>query len=121
MSETSRVIRDKDFPVTHHVSRITHHVSLIRRTDMPEQVSYLKEAIKEPLNIWAMVIFVALAVFAATAANDFGFLAWLAPGIPLAAGAAAEALYLSTVPNTPGHRRLVDQRNRKRALAARNR
>jgi hypothetical protein len=88
---------------------------------MPEQVSYVKEAIKEPLNIWAMVIFVALAVFAATAANDFGFLAWLAPWLPLAAGATAEALYLSTVPNTPGYRRLVDQRTRKRALAERNR
>ncbi|HJZ69585.1 MAG TPA: hypothetical protein VKF81_15780 [Blastocatellia bacterium] len=88
---------------------------------MAEQVSYLKEAIKEPLNIWAIVIFVALAVFAATAANDFGFLAWLAPWIPIAAGATAEALYLSTVPNTPGYRRLVDQRSRKRALAERNR
>lgn len=88
---------------------------------MPEQISYVKEAIKEPLNIWAIVIFVALAVFAATAANDFGFLAWLAPWIPLAAGATAEALYLSTVPNTPGYRRLVDQRMRRRALAERNR
>ncbi|MFY9553464.1 MAG: hypothetical protein WAV20_19400 [Blastocatellia bacterium] len=87
---------------------------------MPEQVSYVKEAIKEPLNIWAIVIFVALAVFAATAASDFGFLAWLAPWIPLAAGATAEALYLSTVPNTPGYRRLVDQRMRRRALADRN-
>jgi len=88
---------------------------------MPEQVSYVKEAIKEPLNIWAMVIVVALAVFAATAANDFGFLAWLAPWIPLAAGATAEALYLSTVPNTPGYRRLVDQRVRRRALLDRER
>jgi len=88
---------------------------------MAEQVSYVKEAIKEPLNIWAIVIFVALAVFAATAASDFGFLAWLAPWIPLAAGATAEALYLSTVPNTPGYRRLVDQRARRRALAERNR
>ena len=88
---------------------------------MPENVNYVKEAIKEPLNIWAMVIFIALAVFTATAAGDFSFLAWLAPWIPLAAGATAEALYLSTVPNTPGYRRLVDQRHRRRALADRNR
>src|SRR5437867_12731793 len=88
---------------------------------MAEQVSYVKEAIKEPLNIWAMVIFVALAVFAATAAPDFGFLTWLAYWIPLAAGGAAEALYLSSVPNTPGYRRIVDQRIRRRALADRER
>lgn len=88
---------------------------------MPEQVSYLKEAIKEPLNIWAIVLFVALAVFAVTAAPDFALLQWLAWWGPLAAGAAAEALYLSTVPNTPGYRRLVDQRARRRALAERNR
>jgi hypothetical protein len=101
---------------THHVSRFT-----FQRTHMPEQVSYLKEAIKEPLNIWAIVLFVALAVFAVTAAPDFAFLQWLAWWGPLAAGAAAEALYLSTVPNTPGYRRLVDQRVRRRALADRNR
>jgi len=88
---------------------------------MPEQVSYVKEAIKEPLNIWAIVLFVALAVFAVTAAPDFAFLQWLAWWGPLAAGAAAEALYLSTVPNTPVYRRLVDQRTRRRALAERNR
>src|SRR5207247_1234386 len=87
---------------------------------MPEQVSYVKEAIKEPLNIWAMVIFVALAVFAVTAAPE-GFLTWLAWWIPLAAGGAAEALYLSSVPNTPGYRRIVDQRARRRALADRDR
>ena len=88
---------------------------------MPEQVSYVKEAIKEPLNIWAIVLFVAMAVFAVTAAPDFAFLQWLAWWGPLAAGAAAEALYLSSVPNTPGYRRLVDQRTRRRALAERNR
>jgi hypothetical protein len=88
---------------------------------MPEQVSYLKEAVKEPLNIWAIVLFVAMAVFAVTAAPDFAFLQWLAWWGPLAAGAAAEALYLTTVPNTPGYRRLVDQRTRRRALAERNR
>jgi hypothetical protein len=88
---------------------------------MAEQVSYVKEAIKEPLNIWAIVLFVAMAVFAVTAAPDFLFLQWLAWWGPLAAGAAAEALYLTTVPNTPGYRRLVDQRRRRRALAERNR
>jgi hypothetical protein len=88
---------------------------------MPEQVSYLKEAVKEPLNIWAIVLFVAMAVFAVTAAPDFAFLQWLAWWGPLAAGAAAEALYLTTVPNTPGYRRLVGQRTRRRALAERNR
>jgi hypothetical protein len=85
---------------------------------MAEQVSYVKEAIKEPLNIWAMVIFLALAVFAVTAAPA-GFLAWIAWWIPLAAAGAAEALYLSSVPNTPGYRRVVDQRVRQRALADR--
>ena len=88
---------------------------------MPEQVSYVKEAIKEPLNIWAIVLFVALAVFAVTAAPPFAFLQWLAWWGPLVAAGAAEALYLSTVPNTPGYRRLVDQRTRRRALADRNR
>jgi hypothetical protein len=88
---------------------------------MAEQVSYVKEAIKEPLNIWALVLFVALAVFAVTAAPDVPFLQWLAWWGPLAAGAAAEALYLSTLPNTPGYRRIVDQRVRRRALAERQR
>jgi len=88
---------------------------------MPEQVSYIKEAVKEPLNIWAIVLFVALAVFAVTAAPDFAFLQWLAWWGPLAAGGVLETLYLSTVPNTPGYRRLVDQRTRRRALAERNR
>ena len=88
---------------------------------MPEQLSYVKEAIKEPLNIWAMVLFVALAVFAVTAAPDFALLRWLAWWGPLLAGGAAEALYLSTLPNTPGYRRIVDQRARRRALADRER
>lgn len=101
---------------------IVHHSSFIIGRDlMPEQVSYVKEAIKEPLNIWAMVLFVALAVFAVTAAPDFALLRWLAWWGPLLAGGAAEALYLSTLPNTPGYRRIVDQRTRRRALADRER
>lgn len=88
---------------------------------MADNVSYVKEAIKEPLNIWMLVIFVAMAVFAATAAPEYLVLQWLAWWLPLAAGAAVEALYLSTVPNTPGYKRLVDQRARRRALADRGR
>jgi len=88
---------------------------------MPEQVSYVKEAIKEPLNIWGMVLFVALAVFAVTAAPEIAILQWLAWWGPLVAGAITEALYLTTVPNTPGYKRLVDQRMRRRMLADRNR
>lgn len=91
------------------------------REHMPEQVSYVKEAVKEPLNIWAMVIFIAIAVFAVTAAPGILFLPWLAWWIPLGVGAVAEVLYLSTLPNTPGYRRVVDQRMRRRALAERNR
>jgi hypothetical protein len=88
---------------------------------MPEQVSYVKEAIKEPLNIWALVICVALAVFAALAASDYGILSWLAYWMPLALGATGEALYLTSVPNTSGYRRLVDQRVRRREMADRAR
>jgi hypothetical protein len=109
------VIRDRRNHAIHG-SRITNHVTL-----MADNVSYVKEAIKEPLNIWMLVIFVAMAVFAATAAPEYLILQWLAWWIPLATGAAAEALYLSTVPNTPGYKRLVDQRARRRALADRGR
>lgn len=85
---------------------------------MPEQVNYIKEAIKEPLNIWAMVGFVAASVYAATAGPAGWFdLSWL----PLAAGAAAETLYLTTLPATAGYRRLVDRRARRREMADRNR
>ena len=85
---------------------------------MPDQINYIKEAVKEPLNIWAMVGFVAASVYAATAAPTGWFdLSW----VPLAAGAAAEALYLSTLPVTTQYRRLVDRRMRRRELAERGR
>jgi hypothetical protein len=85
---------------------------------MPENVSYVKEAIKEPLNIWGLVIIVALAVFAATNPGFLsGFLAyWI-----LAGGVAAEALYLTSIPNTTAYRRIVDRRARQRELADRGR
>ncbi len=85
---------------------------------MPDQINYIKEAVKEPLNIWAMVGFVAASVYAATAAPTGWFdLSW----VPLAAGAAAEALYLSTLPVTTQYRRIVDRRMRRRELAERGR
>lgn len=83
---------------------------------MPEKVSYIKEAIKEPLNIWAMVGCVATSVFVA-ASGDTSFLAW----VPLAAGAAAEALYLATLPATTAYRRVVEGRARRREFAERGR
>lgn len=82
---------------------------------MAEKVNYIKEAVKEPLNIWAMVGFVASSVFAAT--TDFSMFAW----VPLAAGAAAETLYLATVPATSAYRRLVERRARRRELVERGR
>src|SRR5437899_460290 len=83
---------------------------------MPENVNYVKEALKEPLNIWGMVCCVAASVFAATN-NQFEIFAW----VPLAAGAAGEALYLATLPATTAYRRLVDRRVRRKELAERGR
>jgi hypothetical protein len=83
---------------------------------MAEKPNYVKEAVKEPLNIWAMVGFAAASVFAA-ANFDVGVFSL----VPLAAGAAAEALYLATVPATSAYRRLVERRARRRELADRGR
>jgi hypothetical protein len=82
---------------------------------MPEKFSYMKEAFKEPLNIWALIICAAASVYTAT--TNFADLYW----VPLAAGALAEALYLVTVPATSAYRRIVDQRIRRRILAERAR
>jgi len=83
---------------------------------MPEKVSYLKEAIKEPLNIWALVGCVATSVFAVTTGQSEIFAL-----IPLAAGAVGEALYLATVPATTAYRRVVEGRARRREFAERGR
>ncbi len=85
---------------------------------MPENVSYVKEAIKEPLNIWGLVIIIALAVFALT--NPTFLSTFLAYWI-LGGGVAAEAFYLMTMPNLPSYRRIVDRRARQRELADRGR
>jgi len=72
-----------------------------------KKVNYIKEALTEPINIWTMV------GFASTAA-------YMQHWIPLAAGVAAEALYLVTVPAHSAYRRLVDRRERQRQLKEAN-
>src|ERR1051325_1740624 len=100
--------------LTHHSSLITHHSSKV----MSEKPSYLKEAAKEPMNIWAIVLILAMAVFAATNPGLLGtFLTyWI-----LAAGGIAEVLYLTTLPNLASYRRAVDRRYRQKELADRQR
>jgi hypothetical protein len=84
---------------------------------MAEKINYVKEAAKEPMNIWGMVGFVAASVFAATQGGVIETFAW----VPLAVGAAGEGLYLATLPATLAYRRLVDRRARQKELAERHR
>jgi hypothetical protein len=76
------------------------------------QTSYLREALKEPINFWG------LAGFAVAAAYSFSV-------IPLLLAIVAECVYLMIVPNLPAYRTLVQNRERKRlaeeAKAARER
>ena len=85
---------------------------------MSEKPSYLKEAAKEPMNIWAIVLILAMAVFAATNPGLLGTLMtyWI-----LAAGGIGEALYLMTVPSLASYKRAVDRRYRQKELADRQR
>jgi len=62
---------------------------------------YLKEAFKEPINFWGMAGFAVAA-------------AYVQDVIPLVAALAVETLYLSTEPERPLYRRLVDRREKKR-------
>ncbi|HXF43044.1 MAG TPA: hypothetical protein VNK26_04825 [Pyrinomonadaceae bacterium] len=74
--------------------------------------SYLKEALKEPLNFWA------LAGFAGAAAYSLSI-------IPLILALLLEVVYLAVVPNLPWYRSLVQKRYRQmlaeQARAARER
>jgi hypothetical protein len=101
---------------TRGLRREAHGRSPVIEIVMREKPNYIKEAAKEPLNIWAMVGCVAASVFAATT-QDFSLFYW----VPLAAGAAAETLYLATMPATAAYRRVVERRARRRELAERAR
>lgn len=67
--------------------------------------SYLKEAIKEPINFWG------LAGFAVAAAYSFSV-------IPLLIALIAEIAYVMIVPNLPAYRGLVQRREKQRLLTA---
>lgn len=67
--------------------------------------SYLKEAVKEPINFWG------LAGFAVAAAYSFSV-------IPLLIALIAEIAYIMVVPNLPWYRQLVQTREKTRLLKA---
>lgn len=66
-------------------------------TSATSRINYVKEAAGEPYNIWTMVIFLSAAAYT----QD-----WL----PLVAGVALEATYLTVVPAMNAYRRLVERR-----------
>src|SRR6202158_4180144 len=68
---------------------------------------YLKQAFREPINIWGM------AGFAMTAAYFWDV-------TPLAAALVPEAVYLAVVPAAPFYRRLVERREKERARKLRD-
>lgn len=74
-------------------------------------LKYLKEAFNEPLNFLGLVTFGVVGVYSLAASSEV---------IPLAAGLAAEAVYLITVPASSFYRRLVDRREKQRLLKLRD-
>jgi hypothetical protein len=75
---------------------------------MKEKLNYIKEALKEPLNIWSMVGFTAAAAYTQSL-------------IPLAMGTAIEVGYLAVVPASSFYRRIVERREMRRLKDQRDR
>jgi hypothetical protein len=75
---------------------------------MKDKLNYIKEALKEPLNIWSMVGFTAVAAYSQH---------WM----PLAMGTALELSYLALVPASTFYRRIVEQREMRRLREQRDR
>ncbi len=78
---------------------------------MSKRLAYIWEALKEPVNLWALVGLLAAAIYVAPPWDLFVLLG----------GAAAEVLYLMTVPATTAYQRLVERRRQERAAAERHR
>jgi hypothetical protein len=74
-------------------------------------IKYLKEAFNEPLNFLGLVSFGVVGVYSLASAGEI---------IPLAAGLAAETVYLMTVPASSFYRRLVNRREKQRLLKLRD-
>lgn len=72
---------------------------------MEFKISYIKEALKEPVNIGGLLLSGAAAAYAATT----GF---LEPTLVLAGALIAEGAYLATVPASSFYRKIVDRRSR---------
>ena len=76
---------------------------------MEFKISYIKEALKEPVNIGAMVLAGAAAAYSAT----FGpVLNEIVPTFILGGALIAEGIYLATLPASTFYRRIVDRRSR---------
>lgn len=72
---------------------------------MQFKISYIKEALKEPINIGGLLLAGAAAAYSATT----GF---LDPTLVLAGALVAEGAYLAMVPASTLYRRIVDRRSR---------
>ncbi|HKV42856.1 MAG TPA: hypothetical protein VJX67_26905 [Blastocatellia bacterium] len=81
---------------------------------MSEKPAYIKEAAKEPANIWSIFICLAAIVYAATTSVGIAYMLMLATAV-------LEGLYLTTLPATAAYRRIVERRVRRRELAERAR
>ncbi len=76
---------------------------------MDEKPNYFVEALKEPLNLWALGAILAMAAYVGEPTSVF-----------MALGAAvAEGIYLFTVPFLPAYKRIVERRRMKRLAAER--
>ena len=73
---------------------------------MEFKLSYIKEALKEPINIGGLLLACAAAAYSATT----GF---IDPTFVLAGALIAECVYLATVPASSMYRRVVDRRSRR--------
>jgi hypothetical protein len=72
---------------------------------MEFKISYIKEALKEPVNIGGLLLAGAAAAYSATT----GF---IEPTFVLAGALIAEGFYLATVPASSFYRKIVDRRSR---------
>jgi vacuolar-type H+-ATPase subunit E/Vma4 len=84
---------------------------------MALNLSYFKEALKEPINIAGLLVSGA----AAAAAAVMGSWGWIEPTMILGGALVAEGFYLTVVPKTVFYRRRIEQKSRALIEASRRR